>query len=154
MTNKVDPEKLILPEPSHVGYVTVDIERSIGNFQKYWGIESFVKMVPEYFNRKYYGEPGDFRMQFAFARVGNMVYELIQVLEGKTLYGDFIQEHGEGIHHLGYEVSDLEEWIGAYRRAGKEPIMSAERVGLKIVYFDTPEITVELLERAPEGKVV
>lgn len=154
MESKENSEKLILPQPSHVGYVTRDLERSLKNLQKFLGLEPFTKMVPNYFNKKYHGEPEDFKMEFAFSRMGNIVYELIQVTDGRTVYADFMKEHGEGIHHLGYEISDLSKWIEAYRKVGIEPIMSAERVGLKFAYFDTPEIIVELIERTPEGKVV
>jgi methylmalonyl-CoA/ethylmalonyl-CoA epimerase len=154
MENKEDLEKLILPEPSHFGYVTFNIERSIKNLQKYFGIRSFTRMVPNYFNKQYHGKPQDFKMQFALARVGNIVYELIQVLQGETTYGDFLNEHGEGIHHLGYEISDLSKWTEVYKKVGIEPIMSGERIGLKWAYFNTQEIIVELLERTPEGRVV
>ena len=154
MEGKGDAEKLILPEPTHIGYLTRDIERTMEHFQKYFGLESFKKMVPDYFNRRYHGKPGNFKAQLAFARVGNIVYELIQVLEGKTIYEDFMNEHGEGIHHLGYEISDLAKWTQAYKNVGIEPVMSGERKGLKWAYFDTPAIVVELLERSPEGKIV
>lgn len=154
MEDKRDTEKLILPEPTHIGYITRDIERTMEQFQNYFGLESFKKMVPDYFNRRYHGKPENFKMQLAFARVGNIVYELIQVLEGKTIYEDFMNEHGEGIHHLGYEISDLARWAQAYKNVGIEPIMSGERKGLKWAYFDTPAIVVELLERSPEGKIV
>lgn len=154
MDKRENPEKLILPEPSHVGYVTRDFQRTMENLRRYWGIESVTKLVPDYFNRRYHGEPEDFKMQFAFARVGNIVYEVIEILQGKTIYEDFLNDHGEGIHHLGYEISDLAKWTGAYKKAGIEAIMSAERVGLKWAYFNTPEIIVELLDRTPEGKVV
>jgi len=154
MESKKDVERLILPEPTHIGYVTRDIERTMEHFQKYFGLGSFKKMVPDYFNTRYRGKPGDFKMQLAFARVGNMVYELIQVLHGKTIYEEFMNEQGEGIHHLGYEISDLAKWTQAYKEVGIEAIMSGERTGLKWSYFDTPAVVVELLERAPEGKVV
>ena len=154
MENRGDPDKLILPEPSHLGYVTSDIERSIKNMQKYFGIDSFKRMIPNYFNKSYRGAPGDFKLQLAFARVGNIVYELIEVLKGRTVYGDFMKGHGEGIHHLGYEISDLSKWIESYKKMGMGPIMSGERVGLKWAHFDTHEMTIELLERSPEGRVV
>jgi hypothetical protein len=87
-----------------------------------------------------------------------MVYELIQVLHGRTAYDEFLKEHGEGIHHLGYEISNLERWLKAYEKIGVKVAMSGERlamggerVGLKFVYLDTPEIMIELIER---GKVV
>ena len=154
MASKEGPENWILPEPSHLGYVTRDIERAKENLKKVLGLESFTMMVPNYFNKKVYGKPEDFKTQLAFCRVGNMVYELIQVLHGRTIYEDFLREHGEGIHHLGYEVSDLAKWTDAYRKIGIEPVMSGERVGLKFAYFNTPEIVVELIERTSEGKVV
>lgn len=154
MEDKENVEKLILPEATHIGYVTRDISRTMEDFQKYFGLESFTKLMPDYFNRRYRGKPGDFKMQLAFARVGNIVYELIQVLEGKTIYEDFMNEHGEGIHHLGYEISDLAKWTQAYKEVGIEPIMSGERTGVKWAYFDTPAVIVELIERGPEGKVV
>ncbi len=154
MGDKDIPEKLILPEPTHIGYLTRDLERTIRNLQKYFGLESFTKMLPNYFNKVCYGRPEDFQYQLAFSRAGNIVYELIQVLQGKTVYQEFLETHGEGIHHLGYETSNLAGWIEAYKKDGIETIMSAERIGLKFAYFNTPEIVVELIERAPEGRVV
>ena len=107
------------------------------------------------------GEPEDFRTQLAVCKVGNVVYELIQVLQGRSVYDEFLKEHGEGTSfHLGFEISDLERWLKAYKEIGVEVIMSGERAamsgergGLKFVYLNTPEITVELIARA-EGMVV
>ena len=147
MENKGNPETLILPAPAHFGIVTRDIEKSIQNFQRYYGIEFLERKVPDYFNKRYYGKPEDFKIELAFARVGNTVYELIQVLQGKTVYEDFMNEHGEGIHHLGYEIQNLAMWAKAYTKIGIKPIMSGQREGIKWVYFDTPVIVVELLER-------
>ena len=156
MAGNGDPDRLILPEPEHLGYVTRDIERTKRNLQKILGLESFTMMAPDYFNKMYRGEPEDFKAQLAVCRVGNMVYELIQVLRGRTVYEDFLKEHGEGIHHLGYEISDLGRWVKAYEKigvkvamSGERLAMSGERAGLKLVYLDTPEITVELIERVP-----
>ncbi len=158
MAGNEDPERLILPEPLHLGYITRDIERTKRNLQKMLGLESFKMMSPNYFNKTYRGEPEDFKTQLAVCRVGNMVYELIQVLHGRTAYDEFLKEHGEGIHHLGYEISNLDRWLKAYEKIGVKVAMSGERlpmdgerVGLKFVYLDTPEIMIELIER---GKVV
>ncbi len=149
-----DVKNLVLPQPTHVGYVTRDLERTIHDFERCFGLHSFKIMVPEYYNRRYYQEREDFEVRLAFSRVGNMVYEVIEVIKGRTIYHDFLREHGEGIHHLGYEISNLAEWIQAYRSIDIEPIMSAERIGLKWAYFNTPGIIVELLERGPQGVVV
>lgn len=159
MADKGSPELLILPEPLHLGYVTRDIERTKRNMQRMLGLGSFTMMSPNYFNKTYRGEPEDFRTQLAVCKVGNVVYELIQVLQGRTVYDEFLKEHGEGIHHLGYEISDLARWLKAYKNIGVEVVMSGERAamsgergGLKFAYLNTPEITVELIARA-EGQV-
>ncbi len=148
------PEKFILPEPSHLGFVTRDIERTKKELQEAFGLESFAMMAPNYFNKTYRGQPEDFKTQLAFCRVGSIVYELIQVLQGRTVYDEFLEERGEGLHHLGYEISDLARWTERYKRIGIEKVLTGERIGLKFAYFDTPVIMVELIERTPEGKVV
>jgi hypothetical protein len=149
MESQGNPERLILPEPAHIGYVTRDLDRAVENLRKYWGIESVTHMSPDYFNRRYYQEPGDFKLRIAYARVGTIVYELITIVEGKTIYEEFLNERGDGIHHLGYDIPDLAQWTEAYKKMGIEPIMGGERKGLKWAYFDTPEIIVELCERTP-----
>ena len=161
MAGNEDPERLILPEPLHLGYVTRDIERTKRNLQKMLGLESFEMRSPDYFNKTYRGEPGDFKTQLAVCKVGTAVYELIQVLQGRTVYDEFLKEHGEGIHHLGFEISNLDRWLKAYEKIGVKVAMSGERAampgesgGLKFVYLDTPEIMVELIARAPAGKAV
>jgi len=149
-----DSTEISLPEPSHVGYVTKDIEKSMADFHRYFGLRPFTEMIPDYFNKEYHGKPEDFKVRLAFSRAGGMVYELIEVLEGKTIYQDFMEVHGEGMHHLGYEISDLADWTKRYMRLGIRPIMRGERKGLKWAYFQTPRIVAELLERTDEGVVV
>ena len=151
MDDKGNPEKLSLPKPAHVCYVTRDLERTARNLEKYLGLEPFARREPELTNKRYYGKPEDFKFRIAFSKTGDMVYELVQAIGGKTIYEDFIKEHGEGMHHLGYEISDLQKWIEAYRKIGVEPIMSADIGGGRFAYFNTPEIIVELIER-PQPK--
>ena len=83
-----------------------------------------------------------------------MVYELIQVLRGKTIYEEFLSKHDEGIHHLGYDIENLSMWIKKYQKIGIKPLMSAERVGLKWAYFNTPGVVVELIERSSNDTIV
>lgn len=154
MPVKEDPESFILPEPSHISFVTRNLEGTVTHLKMCLGLESFTMMQPNYFNKTYHGKPEDFKHRLALSRVGNMVYEVIESQEGKNIYEDFLKEHGEGIHHLGYEISDLARWVEAYRKIHLEPIMTGERTGLKFAYFDTGEMVIELIERTPEGKVV
>jgi hypothetical protein len=47
------------------------------------------------------GEPQGYKMRLAIAYVGSMMYELLEPVEGPNAYKEFLDEHGEGLHHLG-----------------------------------------------------
>lgn len=40
--------------------------------------------------------------------LGGVVVELIQPRESSTVYASFLRERGEGVHHLCFEVADVE----------------------------------------------
>lgn len=63
-----DPTEITLLEPSHVGYVTENIEKSMADFQRYFGLGPFTEMIPEYFNKEYHGKPEDFKVRLAFSK--------------------------------------------------------------------------------------
>jgi hypothetical protein len=54
----------------------------------------------------YRGGPGNFRMRLAFLEFGSVQLEFIQPLEGDNIYYEFLQQHGDGMHHLLFEVDD------------------------------------------------
>ena len=149
MESKGNPERLILPRLEHVCYVTRDLERTIATLQKYLGLEPFTKRIPELSNKQYYGKPEDFKFHVAHSKTGDIVYEVLQPIGGRNIYEDFIREHGEGLHHLGYAISNLPKWVEDYRKIGIEPIMSGESAAVRFAYLNTPEIIVELVERFP-----
>jgi len=57
-------------------------------------------------SRTYHGQPGTFRMRLAFIETGSAQIEFIEPLEGENIYSDWLEEHGEGLHHLLFHVSD------------------------------------------------
>jgi catechol 2,3-dioxygenase-like lactoylglutathione lyase family enzyme len=94
----------------------------------------------------YQGQPGRFRMRLAFIETGSVQIEFIQPLEGDNIYAEFLAEHGEGIHHLLFEVDD--------------PQAVAQGLGVKILqsggstlhpgalwaYLDTQELLGAIIE--------
>jgi len=67
--------------------------------------------------------------------------ELIEPLEGESLYSEWLSERGEGIHHLAVVVSSLEETIAALEAAGFANIQSGHGFAPSgrggYAYFDT-----------------
>ena len=50
-------------------------------------------------------------VKVAYMQIGENVLSLIQSLEEDGFLNKHIAKHGEGMHHLGLEVDDLEEFV-------------------------------------------
>jgi len=54
----------------------------------------------------------------AFISVGNSNLELLEPLSPESPVAKFIEKRGEGIHHICFRVSNLEEHLARLKRAG------------------------------------
>ena len=50
-------------------------------------------------------------IKVAYMQIGENVLSLIQSVEEDGFVNKHIEKHGEGMHHLGLEVDDLEEFV-------------------------------------------
>lgn len=48
------------------------------------------------------------KVHLAFAMLGTVQIELIQPVEGRIFHSEFLDVHGEGLHHLGFYVDDVD----------------------------------------------
>ena len=134
MKRKKDPKE-IFKKFLHVGVVVKDLERTLDTLTNVFGIGPFKivdfppKDTDEDVEMTYYGKPADFSAKFCFADMGNIELEIIQPISGKSVWFDFLEKHGEGIHHIKFLVSDLQEtkqYLGEYNF---ELIQSGSAVG-------------------------
>ena len=150
-------KKFVLPDVSHIGVVTNNLDKTMRELEDLYGLKPFLVMEPGYVNTSIRGKPADFKLKSAFYQSGQVIFEVISVLEGETIYGEWLREKGEGLHHLGYDIEDMEEWIDYYKERGIGVLQSGERPGVKWAYLDTLPYTgmiVELIERTEEGRLI
>jgi hypothetical protein len=76
--------------------------------------------------RRYHGEPSWGREIVAFATVGDVELELVQPVEGVSIYQDWIDAHGEGMHHLKFLCDDVDAVSGALTGQGFLSIQSGD----------------------------
>lgn len=100
----------------------------------------------------YRGEVGKFKMRLALAGTSPQI-ELIQPLEGPSIYHDWIAKHGYGMHHLGFFVSSVENTIEDLQKDGIGIIQSGRGYGLDtdggFAYIETPgtfDVVLEAIE--------
>jgi len=60
-------------------------------------------------DRTYMGRPGWGRERLGHAYLKDLELELVQCEEGESVYQDWIDIHGEGIHHLKFLCDDIDE---------------------------------------------
>lgn len=104
----------------------------------------------EYTDRTYRGRRGNFQYRIALAQLGALQLELIQPLEGDSIYGEFLESRGEELHHFGFLIDRIEERIAAMGRMGIGVLQSGKRPGRIWAYMDTEPlagIIIELRER-------
>jgi methylmalonyl-CoA/ethylmalonyl-CoA epimerase len=129
---------------SQVGVVVRDLEKTTRFLVEVFGIGPFhiidfppadrpdMKMI-------YRGEPANFRARIGYADLGAVELEVIQPLEGESVWKDFLQEHGEGIHHIRFSTFDLPPVVEHLERHGISISQTGSglRPGTVWVYFDT-----------------
>ena len=64
------------------------------------------------------GHDHPYTMKLGLASGGPTLYELIESVSGPSIYDEFLQQRGEGLHHFGYDVDDIEQAIAAMESRG------------------------------------
>src|SRR5438309_4681885 len=54
------------------------------------------------------GKPSDARVKMGFVKAANVQLEFLQPVGGLSAWQEGLDKNGEGVHHLGFEVQDLE----------------------------------------------
>jgi len=46
-------------------------------------------------------------LQVCFAEANGIIWELMQPVSGKTIMAEFLEQHGEGIHHIAFDCNGI-----------------------------------------------
>ncbi len=109
---KTNSSKIKIEALNQVGLIVKDIEKTV---KAYWDIlgigpHVIVTVEPvEGYAMTYGGRPAAYKFKASFCQVGAIELELIQSLEGRTLYDDHLRAHGEGANHLQSLAKSVEE---------------------------------------------
>jgi methylmalonyl-CoA/ethylmalonyl-CoA epimerase len=84
--------------------------------------------------------------------VGEGHVELLAPLGPQTPVGRFLARQGPGLHHVAYQVADIDSTLEAVRRAGLELIDQQPRIGIRgsRVAFMHPRATAGVLTEIVE----
>jgi len=130
-----------LPKVSQLGYVVADIEKACKYYESTLGIGPFcAPFEVDMSGATFRGKPVQTKIKVAFVQSGDVQIELIQPVEGKNPYTEYLDKHGDGIHHLGFTVADMETMKAEFAAAGLQPVFYHDMVVMEFAYYDTSEI--------------
>ena len=147
---------LALPDIGQIGIVVRDIESAQKIYSNLFGVTEWEDIaIPSFVERSYRGYQGDFSYKVALTKNVKPQWELIQPMVGKTVFDDDLGENGEGLHHLGFLVDNIDDRIEAAKELGITVTQSARRpeVKSKWAYLDTKSIcgvTIEFIQKPYE----
>ena len=159
-----DEPKLDLSGLYQIGMVVEDLDRSLERYWHVlgvgpWRVYTFEQSMAR--ETSYRGRPGNFKMRIAVAQMGPWTLELIQPLEGESIYREHLDRAGGGVQHMGIRVDNLEEAVRQAEAMGFQVIQSARGHGLHgdggWAYLDTEKefgVILELIEKPAERKPV
>ncbi len=106
----LDPKNI-----SQVGFIVKDIKKTAEGFAQLFGVETppILECGKPESNTVFRGEPSPKAhcQQAFFDLVPGVQLELIQPNEEPSTWREYLDEHGEGIHHLGINVENTEEAV-------------------------------------------
>jgi len=103
---------------AHIGIAVRSIQNSASLFSKLFGITE---------DRA--EEVHDQKVKAAFFRIGESGVELLEPTAPDSTIAKFIEKRGEGVHHLSFEVDNIEEEIARLTNEGFEMIDQKPRIG-------------------------
>jgi hypothetical protein len=104
-------------------FVAKDL-KAVSSFWARLGLPALTLDHPALRDRLYHGQPAAFDQELGWQRHGSVAYEWIRSLAGPTIYDDFTTAHGEGLHHIAFEVGDLDQAAAAWKESGFEVVQS------------------------------
>ena len=85
------------------------------------------------------GEPAECAWRLAVTMVGSVQWELIEPLDDRSMYAEFLATKGEGLHHVAVGVPDYAEALGTLREKGRRVLQAGVYNGVTFSYLSTDE---------------
>jgi methylmalonyl-CoA/ethylmalonyl-CoA epimerase len=152
---------LLVPPFKQCALVVNDLDQAVRRWADQLGIGPWTGYrlgPPRLQEMRYDGEAVEFSFRHALAWQGELQFELIEPIEGPSIFADHLAIHGEGLHHLGKYVPDHPAAVAAALAAGFRPLQSARGFGAEgdgaFAYFRPPGVAtiIELIE-APRVRI-
>ena len=135
-----------------IGLIVRDIEETSRAYADVFGLKvpQWILTDPEpEANTRYRGEPTEARAKLAFLDMGSLQLELIEPVGGPSTWQEFLDAHGEGVHHIAFNVEGMSDRVAYLEGKGIPLVQRGDYTGGRYAYVDglaQLKVVLELLE--------
>lgn len=109
----------MLKRVHHIGIAVHNLDTAAERYRTAFGITGWERLsLPER------------HMEIAVCRVGDTLLEFITPTSDEAAFAKFLRERGEGIHHIAYEVANVDDALQTLEGNGVRLIDSQARPGM------------------------
>jgi catechol 2,3-dioxygenase-like lactoylglutathione lyase family enzyme len=141
--------------PVQIAWVTRDLDATEKALTTLLGAKKWVRMPGVHFGPDtctLHGRPADFVADIALSYAGDMQLELIAPVSGESIYTEFLDGAGEGLHHVCVEADSIDAFDAALRDAEEQgaPVVQAGTMpgGMRFAYVSARQAGVPYVEIA------
>ena len=135
----------------HASIVVRDMEKAIKYFEAL-DVGPFPAFIGgpgmKFSGKTVKGKQVDYDMDLRLAKgdLGGVGFEIIQPLKGDTVYTEFLEKKGEGVHHLAFGVEDFDAEVADMKKRGFMVVQTGAVGNVRWAYFDTDKLGGMLIE--------
>ena len=135
-----------------IGLVVRDIEKTARIYADVFGMDVpnvSITDPAEKSHIRYRGASTQARAKLAFFKMGSLSLELIEPIGGPSTWKEFLDEHGEGVHHIAFQIKGMEEVLTYLDGKGIPAVQRGDYTGGRYAYVDSAPslgVILELLE--------
>jgi len=146
---------MLAQTPVQIAWATKDLDATEKALTTLLGAKKWVRMPDVHFGPDtctFRGRPADFVATISLSYAGDMQLELIAPVRGDSIYTDFLDTAGPGLHHVCMEALDPAEFDAALRDAERNatPVVAQGVMpgGMRFAYVSAAEAGVPYVEIA------
>lgn len=142
---------------TQIGILVRDIEKTSQAYADFFGVDKPEWSLTDTVDRaqtEYRNQSTEARAKLAFFNMGSLQLELIEPDHNPSTWREYLDEHGEGPHHIAFVINGMKEKVTLMEKNQMPLLQKGEYTGGRYAYMDTfkdLKIILELLEN-DEGK--
>ena len=124
---------------TQIGIIVQDIEAKARGWAEVLGLPMPEIMITDTYERaqtEYHGKPSNARAKLAFFQLGQVTLELIEPIGKPSTWQDQLDEHGDSLHHIAFEIKGMSEKVAYLEAKGLPLVQRGEYPGGRYAYIN------------------